>query len=116
MFNAGLNNLSLLSPALNMGADGNVFLVQEQLDMNAQMELLGTVDTVLDLVPVLGKAAGQLTNVYLKLKGPLANPKIRVRPAKGLAEAGKKGTQDTGKAAEDVIKGLGKGLEKIFGK
>jgi len=111
-----VNKLRLLSPALNMDADGNVFLVQEQLDMNAQMELLGTVDTVLDLVPVLGKAAGQLTNVYLKLKGPLANPKIRVRPAKGLAEAGKKGTQDTGKAAEDVIKGLGKGLEKIFGK
>jgi uncharacterized protein involved in outer membrane biogenesis len=111
-----VNKLRLLSPALNLDADGNVFLVQEQLDMKAQIELLGTVDTVLDLVPVLGKAAGQLTNVYLDLKGPLANPKIRVRPAKGITEAGKKGTKDTGKAAEDVIKGVGKGLEKIFGK
>jgi uncharacterized protein involved in outer membrane biogenesis len=112
----GVNKLRLSSPALNLDAEGNVFLVQEQLDMKAQIELLGTVDTVLDLVPVLGKAAGQLTNVYLHLKGPLANPKIRVRPAKGITEAGKKGTQDTGKAAEDVVKELGKGLEKIFGK
>jgi len=46
----------------------------------------------------------------------LENPKIRVRPAKGITKAGKKGTQDSGKAVEDVIKELGKGLEKIFGK
>jgi uncharacterized protein YhdP len=111
-----VNKLRLLSPALNLDADGNVFLVHKQLDMKAHLELLGTVDTLLDLVPVLGKAAGQLTNVYLDLKGPWANPKIRVRPAKGLTEAGKKGTQDTGKAAEDVVKEFGKGLEKIFGK
>jgi hypothetical protein len=110
------NKLRLLSPALNMDADGNVFLVKESLDMKAQIELLGTVDTVLDLVPVLGQAAGQLTNVYLDLKGPWANPKIRVRPAKGITKAGKKGTKDTGKAAKDVVKEFGKGLEKIFGK
>jgi hypothetical protein len=110
------NKLRLLSPALNMDADGTIYLVKESLDMKAQIELLGTVDTVLDLVPVLGKAAGQLTNVYLDLKGPWANPKIRVRPAKGITEAGKKGTKDTGKAAEDVVKEFGKGLEKIFGK
>jgi uncharacterized protein YhdP len=111
-----VNKLRLLSPALHMDADGNVYLVKERLDMNAEMELLGTVDKVLDLVPVLGKAAGKLTHVYLHLKGPLANPKIRVRPAKGITKAGKKGTKDTGKAAEDVIKEFGKGLEKIFGK
>jgi uncharacterized protein YhdP len=111
-----VNKLRLLSPALNMDGDGTIFLVQEQLDMKAHLELLGTVDTVLDLVPVLGKAAGQLTNVYLDLKGPLANPTIRVRPAKGITEAGKKGTKDTGKAAKDVVKEFGKVLEKIFGK
>jgi uncharacterized protein YhdP len=112
----GVNKLRLLSPALHMDADGNVYLVKERLDMNAEMELLGTVDKVLDLVPVLGKAAGKLTHVYLHLKGPLENPKIRVRPAKGITKAGKKGTQDSGKAVEDVVKELGKGLEKIFGK
>jgi uncharacterized protein YhdP len=111
-----VNKLRLLSPALHMDADGNVYLVKQRLDMNAEMELLGTVDKVLDLVPVLGKAAASLTHVYLHLKGPLENPKIRVRPAKGITKAGKKGTQDTGKAAEDVIKEFGKGLEKIFGK
>ena len=84
--------------------------------MNAEMELLGTVNKVLDLVPVLGKAAGKLTHVYLHLKGPWENPKIRVRPAKGITKAGKKGTKDSGKAVEDVFKGVGKGLEKIFGK
>jgi uncharacterized protein YhdP len=110
------NKLRLLSPALNLDADGAIYLVKESLDMKAQIELFGTVDTLLDLVPVLGKAAGQLTNVYLDLKGPWENPKIRVRPAKGITEAGKKGTKDTGKAAEDVVKELGKGLEKIFGK
>jgi uncharacterized protein YhdP len=112
----GVNKLRLLSPALHMDADGNIYLVKQRLDMKAHLELLGTLDKVLDLVPVLGKAAGQLTNVYLDLKGPLANPKIRVRPAKGITEAGKKGTQDSGKAVEDVIKEFGKGLEKIFGK
>jgi uncharacterized protein involved in outer membrane biogenesis len=112
----GVNKLRLLSPALHMDADGNIYLVKQRLDMKAHIELLGTLDKVLGLVPVLGKAAGQLTNVYLKLKGPLENPKIRVRPAKGITEAGKKGTQDSGKAVEDVIKELGKGLEKIFGK
>jgi uncharacterized protein YhdP len=111
-----VNKLRLLSPALHMDADGNVNLVKERLDMKAHLELLGTVDKVLDLLPVLGKAAGQLTNVYLKLKGPWDNPKIRVLPTKGITEAGKKGTKDSGKAAEDVVKELGKGLEKIFGK
>jgi uncharacterized protein YhdP len=70
----GVNKLRLLSPALNLDADGNVFLVKEQLEMSAHMELFGTVDTLLDLVPVLGKAAGQLTNVYLDLKGPASAP------------------------------------------
>ncbi|MDH3722715.1 MAG: AsmA-like C-terminal region-containing protein, partial [Desulfobacteraceae bacterium] len=111
-----VNKLRLLSPALHLDADGNVYLVKQRLDMKAHIELLGTLDKVLDLVPVLGKAAGKLTNVYLHLEGPLEDPKIRVRPAKGITEAGKKGTQDTGKAAEDVIKEFGKGLEKIFGK
>jgi hypothetical protein len=112
----GVNKLRLLSPALHMDADGNIYLVKQRLDMKAHMELLGTVDKVLDLVPVLGKAAGQLTNVYLKLTGPWENPKIRVQPTKGITEAGKKGTQDSGKAVEDVVKEFGKGLEKIFGK
>ncbi len=111
-----VNKLRLLSPALHLDADGNVYLVKQRLDMKAHIELLGTLDKVLDLVPVLGKAAGKLTNVYLHLEGPLEDPKIRVRPAKGITEAGKKGTQDTGKAAEDVVKEFGKGLEKIFGK
>jgi uncharacterized protein YhdP len=112
----GVNKLRLLSPALHMDADGTIYLVQQELDMKANIELLGTVDALLDLVPVLGKAAGQLTNVYLNIKGPLANPKIRVLPAKGITKAGKKGTTDSGKAAEDVVKEIGEGLEKIFGK
>jgi hypothetical protein len=111
-----VNKLRLLSPALHLDADGNIYLVKQRLDMKAHIELLGTVDKVLDLVPILGKAAGQLTNVYLKLKGPWENPKIRVLPTKGITEAGKKGTQDSGKAVEDVVKEFGKGLEKIFGK
>jgi len=112
----GVNKLRLLSPALYMDVDGNIYLVKQRLDMNAEIEFMGTVDKVLGLVPILGKAAGKLTHVYLHLKGPLENPKIRVRPAKGITKAGKKGTQDSGKAVEDVVKEFGKGLEKIFGK
>jgi uncharacterized protein YhdP len=112
----GVNKLRLLSPALYMDVDGNIYLVKQRLDMNAEIEFMGPVDKVLGLVPILGKTAGKLTHVYLHLKGPLENPKIRVRPAKGITKAGKKGTQDSGKAVEDVIKELGKGLEKIFGK
>lgn len=112
----GVNKLRLLSPALHMDGDGTIYLVKQRLDMNAEIEFMGTLDKILGLVPVLGKAAGKLTHVYLNLKGPLENPKIRVRPAKGITKAGKKGTQEGGKAVEDVIKELGKGLEKIFGK
>jgi uncharacterized protein YhdP len=112
----GVNKLRLLSPALHMEGDGDIYLVKQRLDMKAHLEFLGTLDKVLGLVPVLGKAAGKLTNVYLKLKGPLENPEIRVLPTKGLTKAGKKGAKDSGKAAEDVFKGLGKGLEEIFGK
>ena len=57
-----------------------------------------------------------MTRVHVTLKGALEDPKIRIRPVKGVSEAGKKGAQEGGKVAEDVIKEFGKGLEKILGK
>ena len=52
----GVNKLRLLSPALYMDVDGNIYLVKQRLDMNAEIEFMGPVDKVLGLVPILGKS------------------------------------------------------------
>lgn len=89
-FNDGImsvEKLRLKSPGLNMDAQGTVDLVNRHLSMTADAQTLGTIDKVLGLVPVAGKTVTKLTNVYLNIKGPLEDPKISVRPAKGVTEA-----------------------------
>ena len=114
--NMNINNLFFKSDALNMHAQGTVGLLDEQLNMKAELVPLGTFDKILGFVPIVGKGAADLTKIYLDLEGPLENPKIRTRLTKGVAT----GVEDATKAAgKDVKKGTGfveKGLEKIFGK
>ncbi|MGD8775540.1 MAG: AsmA-like C-terminal domain-containing protein [Syntrophobacterales bacterium] len=114
--NMSVNELLLVTPALELDAKGKVDLVQQQLNMMAQVKTLGTAESVLGLVPVLGKAAATLTEIYLNLEGPIEKPKISVRPGAKLKQAGKDTTQEGKKTADDMIRGIGKGLEKILGK
>ncbi|MEJ2233080.1 MAG: AsmA-like C-terminal domain-containing protein [Syntrophobacterales bacterium] len=82
-----IEKLGLTSPGLNMDVQGTVDLVNRNLSMTGEAQTLGTLDKVLGLVPVAGKAAQKLTKLYLDIKGPWEDPKISVRPAKGLTEA-----------------------------
>ena len=83
----GVNELSLTSPGLNMDAQGTVDLVNQHLSMKADLQMLGTVDKVLGLVPVVGKAAKKMTKVYLDIKGPLDDPDIHTSPLKGITKS-----------------------------
>ena len=71
-------------------------------------------DKVIGFVPVLGKSGQELTNIYLNLHGSLEDPKIAVRPAKGVAKAMVGEAEAPEKDAEGVLKDLGKGLDKLF--
>jgi hypothetical protein len=70
------------SSALNGDAEGTVDLIKEELDLNLGIQPLVTLDKALDLVPLVGKAAGDLTKIYLTLKGPLDAPKIGFSPTR----------------------------------
>jgi len=108
--------LLMESPALSLDANGDINLVKKELKINADVEALGTLDKVLGIIPIMGKTGQKLTKVYLTIEGNLEDPKIRIRSVKGESEGGKRGAQEDGKGAEDVIKEFGKGLEKILGK
>jgi uncharacterized protein YhdP len=111
-----ISQLVMESPALELDSNGDVDLVKKQLNMNADIGIFGTLDKVLGILPLVGKVGTELTRVHVTLRGALEDPKIQIRPVKGVSEAGKKGAQEGGKVTEDVIKDFGKGLEKIFGK
>jgi len=88
-FNDGImsvEKLRLTSPGLNMDAQGTVDFVNRHLSMTADAQTLGTLDKVLGLVPVAGKATQKMTMVYLDIKGPLEDPKISVLHAKGVMD------------------------------
>ena len=111
-----ISQLAMESPALGLDANGDIDLVKKRLNMDADITIFGTLDKVLGLFSKVGKAGAELTRVHVTLEGDLENPKIQIRPVKGLIKGGKKGTQEGGKVTEDVIKEFGKGLEKILGK
>jgi uncharacterized protein YhdP len=111
-----ISQLAMESPALELDANGDIDLVKKRLNMDADIGIFGTLDKILGLFPIVGKAGTELTRVYVTLEGDLENPKIRIRAVKGVTKAGKKGAQEGKKGTEEVIKEFGKGLEKILGK
>jgi uncharacterized protein YhdP len=70
------------SSALSGNVEGTVDLIHEKLDLNLDIQPLVTLDKALNLVPLVGKAAGDLTKIYLTLKGPLNAPKIGLSPTR----------------------------------
>jgi uncharacterized protein involved in outer membrane biogenesis len=110
-FQAGNMNISQLlldSPALGMTAIGDVNLVKQRLNIEADMEIVGTVSKLFGMLPIVGKAGVNLTKVHATVDGNLKNPNVHVRPGKGVADAGKQ-------EGDKGVEGLFKGIEKIFG-
>ncbi|UCG14574.1 MAG: AsmA-like C-terminal domain-containing protein [Deltaproteobacteria bacterium] len=102
--NMSVNKLALVTPALTLDGQGTVDLVNRQLNMSAHVKTLGTEDGVLSLVPVVGKAAEQLSDVYLDVDGSLEKPKIRVRPAEGVEKAVEGEAEAPVKGVEDLFR------------
>ncbi|MEJ2431094.1 MAG: AsmA-like C-terminal domain-containing protein [Deltaproteobacteria bacterium] len=110
------SQLILESPALGLHAHGDIDLVKKLLNMRTDIEIFGTLDKILGLVPIVGEASTKLTKVYVTLEGDVDKPKIAINPAEGLAKAGKKEVREGEKGTKEVIKELSKGLEKILRK
>jgi uncharacterized protein YhdP len=77
--NMKINQLSLDSPAFELNANGDVDLVKHRIGMEADVAFLRAVDRVLGFIPLVGKTAAKLTNMYLSIQGPLEDPKVSLR-------------------------------------
>jgi hypothetical protein len=105
---AHINNSSFFTPAFNTRGQGLVSLTDRTLDLELELAVLGTIDKVVGLVPLVGSAASNITKVFLVVEGTLDNPRVRVLPARGVI--------DTVKGSiENPIKELGRGLDSLRG-
>ena len=89
-FNNGsmdLKDLRFESNVIHMGAQGRINLVEEQIEMGVRFKPLGAVSTVVGMVPLVGKVAASLTEIYLNVSGSLDDPQISIVPGQGIADA-----------------------------
>ena len=101
---------------MNMGAQGRINLVEEQIEMGVKFEPLGAVSTALGIVPLVGKVAAGVTEIHFNVSGSLDDPRVTYIPGQGVADA----IQDEAKGAGRVLKGvtdfLGEGEKQETGK
>lgn len=91
---ARTENLLVDSDAMKIGIIGEADLAREELDLTVSLHPMGTVDTIVSKVPVVGRIlAGEDESVisyYVKVTGDLSNPKVKHIPLqsmeKGLIE------------------------------
>jgi len=119
LLQGGILNVSQLvldSPAMELDARGDINLVKQRLNINADVGLLGSTSNILGILPVIGGIGQNLTNVNLALEGSTKDPKVRVVGIKRRSEAAKKITPKDENIPKDVIEGFGKGLRELLGK
>ena len=85
--NMNLNHFIFISDSLNGNSQGFINFPDEKIALQIVIEPLQTINKVLNLVPVLGKHAQKLTNVYLMVEGPLDDPNVKTIPTKGITDA-----------------------------
>jgi hypothetical protein len=103
-----LTNFRADGDAMNIEAKGRINLLEEQMDVGVRLKPLGAVSTVAGAVPVVGKVAASLTEIYLNLSGSLEDPQISIAPGQGIADS-----------IQDQAKGVGsifKGVADVFGR
>jgi uncharacterized protein YhdP len=99
--NMDLKDWRFESNVMNMGAQGRINLVEEQIKMGVKLKPLGAVTTVVGMVPLVGKAAAGLTEIHLDVSGSLEDPQISIVPGQGIADA----VQDEARGVGRVLKG-----------
>ncbi|MFC1863187.1 AsmA-like C-terminal domain-containing protein [Thermodesulfobacteriota bacterium] len=113
--NMNLNNFIFISDSLNGNCQGAIDFPDEKIALQIVIEPLQTVDKILGLVPLLGKQAQKLTNIYLTVEGPLDDPAVRTTPTRGVTDAIKGTFGIPGaifKDGEDLSKEIEEYLEK----
>jgi hypothetical protein len=90
------------SDAMNIDAKGRINLLEEQMDVGVRLKPLGAVSTAAGAVPVVGKVAASLTEIYLNLSGPLGDPRVLIIPGQGVADV----IQDEARGAGSILKGV----------
>jgi hypothetical protein len=78
------------SPVLNAVAAGSADLGQGLADFDLGVQPLGTMDTVVSNIPILGHILTgdnkSLITYYFEVKGPILNPQVEHVPFKNLGE------------------------------
>ena len=81
-----MDNFVLHSPAFNAAGKGKVDFIKEETDVDLGVAPLGTIDSIITKVPILGYILTgnnkAFVTYYIKVKGPMANPKIQYVPFK----------------------------------
>jgi uncharacterized protein YhdP len=86
-----LQNLTFQSPAINAAGAGTIDLNRDQLQLRIGLQPLGTVDSLVSRIPVIGNiltGKGKSLIVYsLEITGSLSNPQIKNVPFKSIGES-----------------------------
>ena len=81
-------NTQMKSPVLNAVGTGKVDLPQGLVDFDLGVQPLGTIDTVVSNIPILGHILTgnnkSLITYYFEVKGPILNPQVEHVPFKNL--------------------------------
>jgi uncharacterized protein YhdP len=114
--NLELNNFRFVSDAMNMDSQGSINLVDEQINIKAELEPLRAVGKALGMIPVLGKPTENMTRIHLRLKGSLDNPKIGVVFGEGVVDDVKGAKKKAGTILKGVMDFLKKEKNKLHKK
>jgi len=79
-----VDHFLLLSSSLNVSAQGTIDHVGRGVDIKVALAPFVTVDKIIGIVPILGKQAQKLTQIYLAIEGSLEDPKVKKTLAKGV--------------------------------
>ena len=96
-----VTNFRFESDAMNIDAKGRIDLLEEQMDVGVRLKPLGAVSTVAGAVPVVGRVAASLTEIYLNLSGSLDDPRVSIIPGQGTVDS----IQDQAKGVGSTLKG-----------
>jgi len=85
---ARTENLLVDSDAMKIGIIGEADLARKELDLTVSLHPMGTVDTIVSKVPVVGRIlAGEDESVisyYVKVTGDFSNPKVKHIPFRSM--------------------------------
>jgi len=105
-----LNKLHFSSDAMTVDGQGTIDLINQNLNMEALLVPLVTVDKALNYVPIVGEAVEDVTKIQIDVEGPLEDPKIHTAEAREIG----KGIETEVTKPKTILKDIGKGLKKMF--